>query len=61
MCSPLYTQPSLRAVGDSEAISSSIQSSRESGSPALPLTPPDMRVRIRRFGKRQDTDTALAL
>ena len=29
--------------------------SRESGSPAPPLTPPDMRVRIRRFGERQGT------
>ena len=26
-----------------------IESSREDGSPILPLTPPDMRVRIRRF------------
>jgi len=30
-------------------------SSREDGSPILPLTPPDMRVRIRQFGERQGT------
>ena len=37
------------------------QLSRESRSPAPPLTPPDMRVRIRRFGERQGTKRALAL
>ena len=37
------------------------QLSRESGSPAPPLTPPDMRVRIRRFGERQGTKRRLAL
>ena len=35
--------------------------SRESGSPAPPLTPPDMRVRIRRFGERQGIQRTLAL